>query len=71
MMSLSDMTHALMALVGGTDDSKNIPNTFDEAWNHEDLTERELWREAIRKELSDMIKRKVWRQFKKIDVPKN
>ena len=65
------MTHALMALVGGTDDSKKIPLTFNEAWNHDDIVEREQWREAIRKEFSDMIKRKVWRKCKKSNVPEN
>ena len=56
-----DVAHALMALVGGTDTSKDVPLTFREAWDHHDETERMLWREAIRKEFHDMILRRVWR----------
>ena len=65
------MAHALMALVGGTDTSKNVPLNFREAWDHADITERNLWRDAIKKEFKDMIDRKVWRNHKKNDVPKN
>ena len=60
-----------MALVGGTDTSKEVPLTFREAWDHEDPTERKLWREAIRKEFHDMIRRGVWRDFKTSQVPKD
>ena len=57
--------------VGGTDDDHNNPDTFREAWDHDILEEREKWREAIRKEFSDMIRRKVWRQSKKSKIPAN
>ena len=67
--SMEDVTHGLMDLVGGTDTSKQVPNQFQETWNHEDEEERNLWREAIRKEFRDMIKRKVWMDFKKSKVP--
>ena len=66
---MEDVTHGLMALVGGTDTSKQVTIRFQEAWNHEDEEERNLWREAIRKEFRDMIKRKVWEDFKKSKVP--
>ena len=71
MLSSNDVAHALMALVGGTDTSKQIPSKFQEAWNHQDHVERDLWRDAIRKEFSDMITRKVWRDYKKDRVPTN
>ena len=45
----SEVAHALMALVGGTDTSQEVPLTFREAWDHHYETERILWREAIRK----------------------
>ena len=36
---------------------------------HEDPVQREKWREAIRKEFRDMIKRGVWRNKRRRDVP--
>ena len=45
------------------------PKTFQEAWNHPDEYQREKWRAAICKEFHDMVKRKVWRQIKKRDIP--
>ena len=63
---INDMAHALMALVGGTDTSKNVPLNFREAWDHADITERNLSRDAIKKEFKDMIDRKVWRNHKKM-----
>ena len=55
--------------VGGTDDDHDNPDTFREAWDHNIPEEKEKWREAIRKEFSDMIKRKVWRYEKKSNIP--
>jgi hypothetical protein len=37
------------------------PKTFDDAWNHPSMTERQGWREAIPKELKDMNTRNVWK----------
>ena len=45
--------------------------TFDEAWNHPNDYERMKWREAIRKEIRDIIKRGVWRNVKKNNIPEN
>jgi len=42
--------------VGGTDDDHENPDTSREAWDHHIPEEREKWRQAIRKEFSDMIK---------------
>jgi hypothetical protein len=45
------------------------PETFDNAWNHPDATDRNGWREAIQKECKDMNTRKVWRKMKQIEIP--
>jgi hypothetical protein len=45
------------------------PTTFDEAWNHPNAKDRELWRAAINKELGDMDDKKVWEIIDKEDVP--
>ena len=53
-------------LVGGEDADYNYPITFKEAWDHEDRNEREKWREAIHKKITDMTKRQVQKRTKKI-----
>ena len=68
---VNEMTQTLMALVGGTDTSKEVPLTFRDAWDHPDIAERKLWRDAIRKEFKDMLDRKVWRNYTKSRVPKD
>ena len=46
-----------------------LPQTYDEAWNHPDEKLRDLWRAAIRKELKSLIdERKVWSVMKKEDI---
>ena len=60
---VNEMTQTLMALVGGTDTSKEVPLHFKDAWDHPDIAERKLWRDAIRKEFKDMLDRKVWRNY--------
>lgn len=45
------------------------PTTFDDAWNHPNSKDRELWRAAINKELGDMDSKKVWEIINKEDVP--
>ena len=45
------------------------PTTFQEAYNHKDPEMKKRWRMAIKKEFSDMIKRGVWRNYKKKDIP--
>ena len=55
--------------VGGTDNNYDNPESFVEAYHHPDEEEREKWRTAIRKEFSDMIKRKVWRHTSRNKVP--
>jgi transposase InsO family protein len=56
---------ALTTLTGGGDD----PANFQEAWHHPDPVDREKWREAIRKEFRDMIRRGVWRYRKRNQLP--
>ena len=68
---VNEMTQTLMALVGGTDTSKEVPLHFRDAWDHPDIAERKLWRDAIRKEFKDMLDRKVWRNYTKSRVPKD
>jgi hypothetical protein len=38
------------------------PRNFREAWDHPNEEKRKKWREAIRKEFSDMNRRQVWRK---------
>ena len=45
------------------------PTTFDDAWNHPNSKDSELWRAAINKELGDMDSKKVWEIINKEDVP--
>ena len=45
------------------------PATFQDAYNHPNKKFRDRFREAIRKELRDMINRKVWRTMKRSNVP--
>ena len=47
------------------------PKTFEEAWCHLDPKQREFWRSAVRKELKDMIARKVWRKGHRSGVTDN
>ena len=54
----------LTALQGGEE-----PTTFQEAWHHPDKETRESWRESIRKEFRDMIRRGVWRRMKRRNIP--
>ena len=54
------------------DDSEEpeVPNVFKEAWWHKDQIERKEWRDAVRKEFRDMIKRGVWRKVELSSMPK-
>ena len=60
-----------IALVGGTDYTHVNPTSFKEAWDHPDAGERQVWREAIRKEFRDMINKNVWRYAKLNRIPQN
>ncbi len=46
------------------------PKSFD-VWNHSDLFQRQLWREAIEKEFKKMNDNKVWRKIKRKSMPAN
>jgi Reverse transcriptase (RNA-dependent DNA polymerase) len=45
------------------------PTLFNEAWNHPDPKNCEMWRVAIIKELGEMENKKVWEIINKEDVP--
>ena len=47
------------------------PTSFNEAWNHPDITCREKWREVIRKEFANMNKQQVWQKTTKSLMPAN
>ena len=47
------------------------PRTFREACDHPDSIQRMKWRETIHKEFRDMIRRGVWRNIKKSQVPRD
>ena len=57
--------------VGGTDDNYDNPESYEEAYHHQNEMERNKWREAIHKEFSDMKKRKVWRYTNRTKIPSN
>jgi hypothetical protein len=48
----------------------NEPKTFHQAWNHQDLTEKDGWRSAIQTELANMEKRNVWQIINQSIMPK-
>ena len=50
---------------------EDMPNLFQEAYNHSDPVLREKWRDAIKKEVRDMINRGVFHRMKQRDVPNN
>ena len=47
----------------------DMPENFQQAYNHPDEKIRTKWRAGIRKEFHDMIKRGVWRNCNRRDVP--
>ena len=65
----ADFAKANLALVmSSVSEDIDEPKSFQEAWWHEDLEEREKWRAAIRKEFHDMIRRGVWRKRSRAGV---
>ena len=52
-------------------DCVDIPDKFDEAWNHPNIEERKRWWQGIKKEVGDIIDRDVWNLHKLKDVPKH
>ena len=52
-----------------TNETIEEPKTFQEAWHHTDLNQQTKWREAIKKELKDMINRGVFRKVKRSTMP--
>ncbi len=46
------------------------PGSFEEAWNHPDLWQRDRWRKAIAKEFKKMEERQVWKKVSRSSMPK-
>ena len=66
-----ELEEAEIAMLGVINTGSTEPTSFNHAWNHPDITIRNKWRKAIRKEFHDMISRGVWRYRKRNDVPSN
>ena len=62
---------AEVVLVGGTDESYESPERFNDVRYNENPKLRLKWREAIKKEFENMEKNHIWRAIKKNDVPEN
>ncbi len=46
------------------------PRPFQEGWDHPEIKQCMKWREAIRKEFSDMNKQQVWHKIIRDKIPK-
>ena len=51
-------------------ESNEDPLTFDQAWNHPEKSQRFEWRKAIKTEISNMEKNKVWDLINNSELPK-
>ena len=60
-----------VAFVTVVDGAGEEPRTFQEAWNHPEPEERKGWRGGIKKELSKMKMKQVWRTVKKESILEN
>ena len=60
-----------LAMVNAVASDPQEPKTFRAAWNCGNEIDREKWRDAIRKEFSQMKKNKVWTKINKSIVPPN
>ena len=68
-LAMESLFHELCLYSAVNTNNPDEPKTFEEAWNHPNSEEREKWREAIRKEIHDMNKRKVWKHVNKKEIP--
>jgi len=48
---------------------EKVPENFNEVWNHPDITIREKWCAAMKKEFHNKIRRGVWRPINRRDLP--
>ena len=62
--------NGMYALMTTVQSSINAPARFFNAWNHINDKERELWRQAILKELKDMNNRSVFKIIPIKHLPK-
>jgi Reverse transcriptase (RNA-dependent DNA polymerase) len=58
-----------MAFIGATTSGYTEPQTFRDAWHHDDATEREGWMGAIKKEMQSMLSKQVWTPVLLTDIP--
>ena len=49
-MDFDKAAETILALIGGINNNVDVPQKFQEAWNHPDPIEQDLWRKAVRKE---------------------
>ena len=61
---------AEVALATALTSTYTEPTNFEEAWENPDLQTRKKWREAIIKEINEMVNKQVWQEVKLKDVPK-
>ena len=45
------------------------PESFEDAFNHQDIDKKIKWRRAISKEFEEMKSKGVWEKFKKSEIP--
>ena len=55
MMNFNKAVESVLALIGGTESSVDVPTMFQEAWHHPNPIKQELWRKAIQNEFHGMI----------------
>ena len=48
-----------------------VPENFEDAWDHGDKFQRENWRKAVEKEIEKMERLDVWRKVKRSEMPEN
>ena len=58
-------------LISAVTSGPTEPKTFQEAWHYPIEDEKERWRIAIRKEIINMIERRVWRKTDRKKIPSN
>jgi hypothetical protein len=47
----------------------DVPNSFEQAWNHQDPFQRRLWQTAINKEFKTMEDHQVWDLIDRQKIP--
>ena len=66
---LFDRLYDEFVFLANVTDDDTEPKTFREAWDHPDPEKQAKWREAIRKEFRDMLRRGVFRLMDRANMP--